>query len=82
MADAKEMKCPICRARQTCQPKCRRCGADLRLYIKALHSVDITQQRMLTAQQAGNSELADRLLTYMAWLQPAAARRFERTMAN
>jgi len=35
-----EFRCPVCRARQTLQPECRRCHADLTLVVKARHRAE------------------------------------------
>jgi len=44
-----EFRCPVCRARQTLQPECRRCHADLTLVIKARQR---TEHLFVALQQA------------------------------
>ena len=63
-----DFACPVCRAKQTPQLECRRCGADLALYIRALNSVVISRQRLDLAIESGDSHLAVDLLNYIQWL--------------
>lgn len=60
--------CPVCRAKQTAQPECRRCNADLALYLKALRSVEESRQQLEMANVQGDSELAEQASAYMRWL--------------
>lgn len=65
-----EILCPVCRAKQAPQPSCRRCSADLSLYVKALRSVNAVRTQMDTAVENGNHELASQASRYLKWLSP------------
>ena len=65
-----DFACPVCRAKQTAQQECRRCGADLALHIKALQSVLISRQQLDLAIESGDSQRAIDLLNYIQWLVP------------
>jgi hypothetical protein len=68
-----DFACPVCRAKQIPQLECRRCGADLALYIRALNSVVISRERLDLAIESGDSPLAVDLLNYIHWLVPEKA---------
>lgn len=70
MPDEADMDCPVCRARQQRQPTCRRCDADLSLYVKALRSLDTARQRHREACQSGDRQLRDATQRYLNWLGP------------
>jgi hypothetical protein len=72
MPTENELNCPVCRAKQAYQRECRRCGADLSLWIKALRSLHFAQQQVL---QTGNQVESQRndALNYLRWLSPNAA---------
>jgi hypothetical protein len=73
MPSPTDLNCPVCRAKQTSQSECRRCGADLSLLIKALRSVQAAQRQVEQAQRRGDADFED-ALAYLRWLSPAAAR--------
>jgi len=60
--------CPVCRAKQSAQPECRRCNADLALYIKALRSVEQSRQQFESANVRGDTQLATQMSAYLSWL--------------
>jgi len=67
-ADAVAIECPVCRAGQSPRDICRRCGADLALFVHALESRRTARRRLARAITAGNPEAAARLRAYLAWL--------------
>ena len=70
MSTENELACPVCRAKQAYQAECRRCGADLSLWIKALRSLHVAKQQVVQAARHDNCE---RALSYLRWLSPEAA---------
>lgn len=62
--------CPVCRAKQVAKPECRRCSADVSLYLKSLRSMDESRRQLDLARESGNGQLASELLTYIQWLSP------------
>jgi hypothetical protein len=70
MSDPLTMICPVCRARQEAQPACRRCGADLQLYVHAILSRQQAIERYRAAREAGEETIAERELQYLKWLDP------------
>lgn len=68
--DEYELNCPVCRARQPWQSACRRCQADLRLYVKALRSLHTVQRQAAVAHDAGDETKRRATERYLAWLQP------------
>lgn len=60
--------CPVCRAKQPAQSECRRCSADLALYIKALGSVEQSRQQLECAKGRGDTQLAAQASAYLRWL--------------
>lgn len=60
--------CPVCRAKQAAQPECRRCNANLELYLKALRSVEKSSQQLEMAKDQGDNELAEQASAYLRWL--------------
>jgi hypothetical protein len=67
-ADSVAIECPVCRAGQSPRDICRRCGADLTLFLHALESRRIARRRLERAITAGNHSAAARLRGYLAWL--------------
>ncbi len=65
-----EFACPVCRAKQNAQSECRRCGADLSLYVKALHSVVESRRQLDAANRSGDAQSALHVSNYMQWLIP------------
>ncbi len=65
-----DFACPVCRAKQAAQPECRRCSADLSLYLKALRSVKESRTQLELASINGNSQLTEQTLNYLKWLSP------------
>ena len=59
--------CPVCRAKQDRQPDCRRCGADLRLYLKAILSNELAQRDYA---QATTPDRIAQIEEYLNWLRP------------
>jgi hypothetical protein len=69
-----EFACPVCRARQSFRAECRRCGADLLLYVKALRSVVQSRQQLGLARDSGNGKMEGQVLVYMRWLGEVRSR--------
>jgi hypothetical protein len=67
-ADGVALECPVCRAGQSPRDICRRCGADLALFVRALESRRIASGRLERAITAGNPAAMTRLRGYLAWL--------------
>jgi hypothetical protein len=63
-----ELRCPVCRAAQTPQPQCRRCGADLALLVHALDAIRDAQQQLEQARRSGDVLQQRRLQQYLDWL--------------
>ena len=70
MLDEGEFACPVCRAQQTPRMVCRRCRADLGLYVKALRSEELAKRRLVEASRTGQTDLAARVANYLRWLRP------------
>jgi hypothetical protein len=70
MEDTSELKCPVCRARQTVRIECRRCGADLALYVQALRSLEFAEAQRADAAERGESDRVTRIGHYIRWLDP------------
>ncbi len=68
--DEHELNCPVCRARQPWQSTCRRCEADLQLYVKALRSLHTAQRQAAVAHDAGDESTSHAAERYLAWLRP------------
>lgn len=64
----RQIACPVCRAKQIAQPECRRCNADLSLYLKAMRSVEESRRQFVNASRNGNSQLVAQTLEYLQWL--------------
>ena len=73
MMSAASLKCPVCKARQDLQSTCRRCGADLALYLQALRSVETARRQYHQARQAGSPQQAAHAISYLTWLNPNVA---------
>jgi hypothetical protein len=65
-----DLVCPVCRAKQTPREFCRRCRADLRLYVKAIQSHRRATELLEDAARSGREELAARTEAYLRWLRP------------
>jgi hypothetical protein len=72
--DRHEMSCPVCRAAQPWQAECRRCRADLTLYVQALESTAAARRLYQHARDTADSSRAAELLQYLRWLAPLEAR--------
>ena len=68
--DEHELSCPVCRARQPWQATCRRCEADLQLYVKALRSLHSAQRQVAAAHNSGDEAKCQATERYLAWLGP------------
>jgi len=65
--ESSEIRCPVCKATQPPLGTCRRCKADLSLYLKALHSHSDAIDRLRDASDVRERrELQD----YLRWLSP------------
>jgi hypothetical protein len=60
--------CPVCRAKQNPQPECRRCNADLSLYLKAKQSWYALQNQLQRAKETGDEPGVERAQSYLRWL--------------
>jgi hypothetical protein len=65
-----EIACPVCRARQAASNDCRRCGADLSLYSKAIRSQRAVQHAYAAAIESGDNQTAANAHQYLVWLKP------------
>ena len=64
----RQIACPVCRAKQSAQSECRRCSADLSLYLKTMRSVEESRRQFVDASRNGNLQLAAQTLEYLQWL--------------
>jgi len=55
-------RCPVCRARQALQEDCRRCGADLRLVVRAHRRLAYLLSLRHSVRDSGN-RLRERQIT-------------------
>lgn len=62
------IRCPVCRARQPPQGICRRCRADLQLFVQAVASRSEATRWLEEAEQAGDAVTAESLRGYLQWL--------------
>lgn len=69
-SDSLTITCPVCRAKQTLQPVCRRCSADLELYGYAIRSQHQAARRHAQCMAAGDHAEAERIEQYLTWLRP------------
>lgn len=72
MSDEGELTCPVCRAKQIPRGICRRCRADLSLYVKALQSEELVRKLFAEASRAEQDDLAARAASYLRWLRPSS----------
>lgn len=66
------LACPVCRARQPLQASCRRCEADLQLYVKALQSLRLAEQHVAEARSGPDELRRHTAQRYLDWLRPGA----------
>lgn len=62
------IQCPVCRATQAAREACRRCGADLALFVRASESSRAARRRLAEAVVAGDAVAQARLRDYLRWL--------------
>jgi hypothetical protein len=62
------IQCPVCRATQTARQVCRRCSADLELFVRARISNLAARRRLAEAVAAGDAVAQARLRRYLRWL--------------
>ena len=62
------IQCPVCRATQTARQVCRRCSADLALFVRASTSSLTARRRFAEAVAAGDAVAQARLRGYLRWL--------------
>lgn len=62
------IQCPVCRATQAAQKACRRCNADLELFVHAGKSSLAARRRLTEAIAAGDAVAEARLRDYLRWL--------------
>ncbi|NBX29059.1 hypothetical protein EBR04_01175 [bacterium] len=62
------IQCPVCRAVQPARPACRRCHADLALFIRTSDSSRTAKRRLEKAIAAGDADAQARLRAYLRWL--------------
>lgn len=67
-SDEVSVECPVCRAAQSPRPACRRCGADLALFSRAIASRRSARRLLADAVAAGDDAAATRLRGYLRWL--------------
>lgn len=63
-----EISCPVCRATQAAAATCRRCRADLGLFVFAVTSSRIARRRLALAIAAGDAASQAKLEDYLRWL--------------
>lgn len=63
-----QVNCPVCRAVQEPNPVCRRCGADLDLYLACLSSRLQAERKRTAAQVSGDLHTVQRMEAYLTWL--------------
>ncbi len=54
--DPAPFRCPACRAKQRPQDACRRCGADLKLLLRAIRHLDRLRARLADAIERADHE--------------------------
>ena len=69
-----EFRCPVCRARQSLQPECRRCHADLSLVVKAHQRAEHLFVALLQARQQRDFAEQHQLAKELRLLRPAILR--------
>lgn len=62
------IQCPVCRATQAAQKACRRCNADLELFVHAGKSSLAARRRLTEAITAGDAVAEAQLRDYLRWL--------------
>ena len=62
------IQCPVCRATQTARQVCRRCSADLTLFVRTSASSLAAQRRLAEAVAASDAVAQARLRGYLRWL--------------
>lgn len=62
------VQCPVCRATQVARPVCRRCNADLTLFIRVQESSQAARRRLAEAVAADDHAAQARLRDYLQWL--------------
>lgn len=70
--ESRKIVCPVCRASQVPMPECRRCQADLSLYLLALRSAANARNALEQARRDGDQQRAKRTFDYLKWLDPKA----------
>jgi hypothetical protein len=68
-----EISCPACRAKQALNCCCRRCEADLQLYLHAVNSLNAASRRYTLATARSDIQSAEKELDYLRWLSPTFA---------
>ncbi len=63
-----DFRCPVCRARQSPQTQCRRCGADLTMLLHALASLHAAQQELEEARSLNDHSREHQQQRYLNWL--------------
>ena len=68
---SEEFRCPVCKARQTLQPECRRCHADLSLVVKAHQRADHLYVALQQARRERDLTIEHQLTKELRLLAPA-----------
>jgi len=72
------LQCPVCRARQPLQIECRRCGADLELFTRAIRAVENIRAELERNLNSGiDAKITKAIRRRLVWLSPAAMRQFD-----
>jgi hypothetical protein len=66
--EACTVQCPVCRATQASRQTCRRCTADLTLFIRVQESSRAARRRLVEAVAANDQAAQARLRDYLKWL--------------
>ncbi len=62
------INCPVCKAGQEPNATCRRCGADLALFLQCLTSRSRAEQQYRAAIARGDQASDERMRAYLNWL--------------
>lgn len=73
----RRLRCPACRAGQAWRAGCRRCGADLRLLVRALTRVAELEQQYHICVEDRRVEQAAKVIEELRALDPQRARELE-----
>lgn len=73
--DGPTFQCPVCRAACVARQACRRCNADLALFVRVSESSRAAWRLLEDAVAAGDDVAQARLRDYLRWLHGSAPAR-------